>query len=523
MSYSYQDGTYIINVNVTNHLAWSWAPVQPFAGDFAVSFDIQQILENHGICGVAFGEDGDNFALIKVSATGYYTVERAVDGQWLPSVVPWTAVESGLDDPASFALRLTKRGDAAWLSIDGRSAGSFACPNYTTHQLAVAVQTFDSAPIRVALDNFTLTPPPANQPPVASFSHSPECPGVGETVTFDASASTDSDGTIVSYAWSFGDGTSDTGTTALHSFAAPLTFLVTLSVADSDGATDSVSQLIHVVTTNLPPTAAFEFTPASPQPGGWNRFDATGSNDVDGTIVSYAWTFGDGSNDTGAIVFHSFAGAGAFNVTLIVADEDGATDSVSQAIQVGPADLGSTSDWRYPTLEQAIAAAEWGDRQAQEDGNVLGPWRVYLPDAPALCRPSVFVDTPLFEFAWAAYFSREYRGVAIERADITTELLQAEQGELACSVVLLGTRMQFHLDYKAVIRQGTQLLQSYDVYYVDMDEDDRCSDNYWGTVYFQFEVELLDANLPFTLVVTGPDETLEFPIDVSKLGPGEFH
>jgi uncharacterized protein YhfF len=47
----------------------------------------------------------------------------------------------------------------------------------------------------------------------------------------------------------------------------------------------------------------------------------------DGTIVSYFWDFGDGSNVTGALVNHAYAGNGTYTVTLTVTDDDSASTS----------------------------------------------------------------------------------------------------------------------------------------------------------------------------------------------------
>ena len=81
-------------------------------------------------------------------------------------------------------------------------------------------------------------PPPAeNVAPTAALSVS--CQDL--TCTFDASGSSDSDGTITSYAWNFGDGTTGSGESTTHSYTQPATYNVTLTVTDDDGAPDSAS------------------------------------------------------------------------------------------------------------------------------------------------------------------------------------------------------------------------------------------------------------------------------------------
>ena len=56
-------------------------------------------------------------------------------------------------------------------------------------------------------------------------------------------------------------------------------------------------------------------------------FSSTGSTDSDGTIVSYAWTFGDGTSGTGAGPSHTYSAAGTYTVELVVTDNQGATDN----------------------------------------------------------------------------------------------------------------------------------------------------------------------------------------------------
>ncbi len=68
----------------------------------------------------------------------------------------------------------------------------------------------------------------------------------GELVTFDGSASTDPDGTIVRYQWNFGDGTAEEGRVVNHLYARTGTFRVTLTVTDNIGVTDADTALVTV-------------------------------------------------------------------------------------------------------------------------------------------------------------------------------------------------------------------------------------------------------------------------------------
>jgi serine protease len=85
--------------------------------------------------------------------------------------------------------------------------------------------------------------PPDSEAPSANAAADPTDPSVGETVTFDGSASSDPDGTIESYQWDFGDGSTGSGVTVEHAYESAGEYQVTLTVTDNDGAstTDGVN------------------------------------------------------------------------------------------------------------------------------------------------------------------------------------------------------------------------------------------------------------------------------------------
>ena len=103
---------------------------------------------------------------------------------------------------------------------------------------------------------------PANELPTAMFSATPTTGDAPLTVSFDGSTSSDTDGTIVSHDWDFGDGNTGTGTTTSHTYTTPGTYTASLTVTDDDGAT-GVDNLI--ITVNAPPVGPLCFVATNGQ------------------------------------------------------------------------------------------------------------------------------------------------------------------------------------------------------------------------------------------------------------------
>jgi subtilisin len=167
-----------------------------------------------------------------------------------------------------------------------------------------------------------------NTPPVASMA-SVSCALL--TCSFDGSGSSDTQGPIASYAWTFGDGTTGSGATASHTYADYGEYTVTLTVTDGDGATGSTSETFTIADpTNVAPTATIVSVNCTDNAC---TFAGSGS-DPDGSVASYAWSFGDGATASGASASHTYGASGTYTVTLTVTDDDGATGSTSQSVTV---------------------------------------------------------------------------------------------------------------------------------------------------------------------------------------------
>lgn len=188
------------------------------------------------------------------------------------------------------------------------------------------VATANSASAAATSWSIVLRTVEPNQAPTASFTS--ECDST--SCDFDAGSSSDPDGSVTSYAWDFGDGSTATGSTPTHDFVTSGTRDVTLTVTDDQGTQGSVVVPVQVVRTNAGPTASFAVTCRFLE----CSFDASASGDSDGTLVSYTWDFGDGSTVTtaGADATHTFDGGGPYDVTVVVADNDQGSATTTRTV-----------------------------------------------------------------------------------------------------------------------------------------------------------------------------------------------
>jgi PKD repeat protein len=173
-----------------------------------------------------------------------------------------------------------------------------------------------------------------NGTPTASFTYSPSAPVMKSDVTFDASLSTDSDGSIASYAWNFGDGSTGSGALVKHSYSIDGSYTVTLTVTDDRGLSASVSKPVAVaVAAN--PVAKFVYSPTTPAVGDKVYFNAGLSTAAPGrSIVSYKWDYGSGRQDSGVLVWQIYYQKGTYTVVLTVKDDLGNVGTTSMTVDV---------------------------------------------------------------------------------------------------------------------------------------------------------------------------------------------
>ncbi|MFW5844964.1 MAG: PKD domain-containing protein, partial [Planctomycetota bacterium] len=234
--------------------------------------------------------------------------------------------------------------DVTWDFDDGESADgesathSFGAPG--TYEVTVTYEDEDgnivvSDPIVITVSG------EGNVKPTADVVADVTAGDAPLAVSFDGSASSDSDGSIASYSWDFDDdGTEDaTGATVDHTYTDAGSYVARLTVTDDGGLSDDATVQITVAESapgNRAPTASIN------QPDDGDTFGLGteinfrgGGNDPDGDSLSWSWDFdGDGTEDSDRRrPNYTYTAVGTFEVTLTVSDGDlESTDSITLTI-----------------------------------------------------------------------------------------------------------------------------------------------------------------------------------------------
>ena len=171
----------------------------------------------------------------------------------------------------------------------------------------------------------------SNQNPNAVITTNVTKGNVPLVVLFNATLSSDPDGSISNYSWSFGDGYSSILSSVAHNYATAGIYNANLTVTDNLGAKGYSLKMINV-TINQNPVAIILANIT-----GINltvKFNGTASYDSDGYIVSYNWSFGDGNKSSFSTITYKYRTAGIYLVNLTVVDNNLAYGNSTKSINV---------------------------------------------------------------------------------------------------------------------------------------------------------------------------------------------
>ncbi len=215
------------------------------------------------------------------------------------------------------------------------------------------------------------TPPP-NVAPVAE-ANGPYAALTGAAITFSSTGSTDSDGTIASWLWNFGDGATSTLANPTHAYAAGGTYTATLTVTDNGGAQASDTATVTITVPNVAPVAQAN-GPYAALTGVSVAFSSTGSADSDGTITAWSWNFGDGATSTLANPTHAYAAAGSYTATLTVTDNSGAQASDTSPVTITAPNVAPVAQAGGPYSGTTGATISFSSAGSTDSDGTIASW-----------------------------------------------------------------------------------------------------------------------------------------------------
>jgi len=236
-----------------------------------------------------------------------------------------------------------------WLSDNG-TFHSYAGKGVYQARLLVLddeeIQSDWSAPVVVRV---------ASLPPVAAIRAPRRTADVLTPLTF-GSASSDPDGNISAFCWSFGDGSTASGPLVNHTFTRKGDFTVTLSVQDEDGQVAAARVRVRVV--DLPPVPVISFEGRPARVGERVSFSAALTADPDDppSSLSYIWDFGGGQKASGPEGSFAFTGPGLHRVSLSASDGNLSATTWVEVQVVGAVAPGPPAGGAHPASWAALGA-----------------------------------------------------------------------------------------------------------------------------------------------------------------------
>jgi PKD repeat protein len=234
--------------------------------------------------------------------------------------------------------------------------------------------------------------------PAANFTATNACQGNATTFT-DNSTIAAGAGTIVAWAWNFGDGGTSAAQNPTYTYPIGGTFNVTLTVTTSHGCTNTITKQVNVWTA---PNVMFSYT--SPTCAGSSVTFTDISTTVHGYITNRSWVFGDGGTQSTASpsVTHTYTGGGTYQVMLTVTTSDGCTN---QTIIPVPIQYNPISNFSWSTSQLCILApVQFQDNSQQNGGGQITQWDWTFGDPASGGNNISHQQNPVHNFSAAGNF-----------------------------------------------------------------------------------------------------------------------
>jgi PKD repeat protein len=222
----------------------------------------------------------------------------------------------------------------AWNFGDGTRGSSLQFPTYTysiagTYTVQLTVTGPGGSNTATQTGYITVTAPP---PPVAAFSATPTT-GLAPLPVQFTDAST---GSISTWSWNFGDGTTSTVQNPPHIYSTAGIYTVNLTVTGPGGSATKAAAI--TVTAPPPPVATFSATPTT----GHAPLLVIFTDASTGSVSTWSWNFGDGTTSSAQNPQHIYSTPGIYTVSLTVNGPSGATTATKAnaiTVQTNPAGL----------------------------------------------------------------------------------------------------------------------------------------------------------------------------------------
>jgi len=252
-----------------------------------------------------------------------------------------------------------------------------------------------SSECTVASNELTLT---VTATPTAAFSVADTtCLGSANVFT---DQSTSNGATITSWTWNFGDGQTSTLQNPSHTYTKNGNYTVQLTVGNSNGCTSAtVSKSIHI---SALPVAAFAYSTPDCATAAIALTDK--STTTEGSVSSWAWSFGDGGTSTLQNPSHTYTTAGTYTVKLVITNSVGCSSTISESIVISPLPV---VNFGTPAVCLADSYAAFTDSTTISGGTssqLTYLWNFGDPNATAANPNTSTLENPTHKYTAAAVY-----------------------------------------------------------------------------------------------------------------------